>query len=75
MWGLTRNGRSVMEHWHDQFRSRTKRVTPCFLWRLSFKQLMCPGHALGPEDAKRPVLFYRDLGWQKILRELLEQRT
>jgi hypothetical protein len=59
-WGLTSQGRNVMDRWQQRFQKGQQSVCPCFLWSQEFKRFMRPEYAPGAEDKTRPARFYRD---------------
>lgn len=71
-WALTHAGRSSIDLLHDLCRDGKLPVAPCFLWSLQFKKFMCPDYGPGPDEAKRPAFFYRDLVDLKELQDLIK---
>lgn len=74
MWGLTHNGRTVIDRFHEFCKTGKRPVTPCFLWSGDFKRLMYPAYMPSSKDSKRPRWFYRDLPseWHHELEEFDE---
>ena len=60
-WGLTRQGRDRIERFEAACSGGARPLARCFLWSIQFKTFLNPAYVSGPDEASRPVLFYRDM--------------
>ena len=52
-WGITREGRRVLDKARERFRAEWK-VSECYLWTFKFKKFMDDSYVPSEKDRKRP---------------------